>query len=175
MGARGAVVLSFFAALFAALTMYWHWHWSGGQLAWPFVGFATIGLVSAYVVRLPGEGVVPSPDARRAIKWSTVGEGVGLCIVANIVILMHRLDLLLPAMALVVGLHFLPIAIAASFRPFYVLGSVMVATAIVGFFMTPPTGGEFSGFVASFALFVAAALAIVRDLGSRRRTALTMP
>ena len=41
----------------------------------------------------------------------------GLLLAFNIVINLHRPDLLLPSMALVVGLHFLPIAFAAGFVP----------------------------------------------------------
>ena len=77
--------------------------------------------------------------------WSSIGEGIGLFLAANIVINLHRPDLLLPAMALVVGLHFLPIAFAAGFRPFYVLGLALIAVASSGFIVGEPTGGSLAG------------------------------
>lgn len=116
MGARGAVILGFFGALFAALTLNWQMHRSGMALVPPFLAFGVIALGAAYVMRRPGQGIVPAQRVQRAIKWSTVAEGIGLCVVANIAILTNHLDLLLPAMALVVGLHFVPIAIVRSFR-----------------------------------------------------------
>ena len=50
--------------------------------------------------------------------WSSIGEGVGLFAAAQLTISLGHRELLLPAMALVVGLHFLPIALAVPFRPF---------------------------------------------------------
>lgn len=49
-------------------------------------------------------GIEPSERAGRVIIWSSIGEGVGLFVAANIVQNLHRPELLLPAMALVVGL-----------------------------------------------------------------------
>ena len=105
--------MSFFGAIFAGLTMYWEWNTSGLALAAPFIVFAAIGLAAAYIIRLPGNGFTPSEKTERAIMWSSIAEGVGLFLAGNIVMNLHRPELLLPAMALVVGLHFLPIARAA--------------------------------------------------------------
>ncbi len=104
--------------------------------------------------------------------WSSIGEGMGLFLVSNIVINLHRPGLLLPSMALVVGLHFLPIARAAGFRPFYVLGSALILAALVGFLAGAPTGGELAGFMAAGALWLASVLAIRRDLAAKEGAAL---
>ena len=122
----------------------------------------------------PGEGIKPSPKEERAITWSSIGEGVGLFLAANLVINLHRPDLLLPWMALVVGLHFLPIAFAAGFRPFYVLGTALVVAAIMGFVVGAPTGGEVAGFMAAGALWLASGIAVRRDWLAKGRTAATV-
>ncbi|WP_232283437.1 hypothetical protein [Sphingomonas sp. PAMC 26617] len=163
--------MSFFGAVFASLTLYWQWHLAGAALALPFLGFVLIGLAASYVIRSPGEGIKPSPNEERAIMWSSIGEGVGLFLASNIVINLHRPDLLMPSMALVVGLHFLPIAFAASFRPFYVLGTALILVAIAGFVVGAPTGGEVAGFMAAGALWLAAAIAVRRDWSAKERTA----
>ncbi|OUJ12430.1 membrane protein, partial [Acetobacter sp. DsW_063] len=54
MGAWGALIMSFFGAVFASLTLYWHMDLSGIALAVPFLGFLLIGLAAMYVIRLPG-------------------------------------------------------------------------------------------------------------------------
>jgi hypothetical protein len=162
-GAWGALIMSFFGAVFASLTLYWQWHLSGFALATPFLGFVLIGFAARYVIRSPGEGVKPSPKEERAIKWSTIGEGVGLFIASNIVINLHRPDLLLPSMALVVGLHFLPIAFAADFLPFYALGAALIIAAIAGFIIGAPMGGAVAGFMAASALWLASGMAVRRD------------
>lgn len=155
--------MSFFGALFAALTMYWQWGTSDVALAMPFIVFAAIGLAAAYVIRLPGTGFTPSEKTERAIMWSSIAEGVGLFLAGNIVMNLHRPELLLPAMALVVGLHFLPIARAASFRVFYVLAAALVVSAVIGFILGAPAGGTVAGFMAAIGLWVAAMLAVRRD------------
>ncbi|WP_217430886.1 hypothetical protein [Sphingomonas bacterium] len=155
--------MSFFGAVFAALTMHWQWSISGAVLAVPFVVFAAIGLAAVHVIRLPGSGIVPSQEVERTIMWSSIAEGVGLFLAANIVINLHHPELLLPAMALVVGLHFLPIAHAASFRPFYALGATLILSAGTGFTLGAPTGGTVAGWMAAVSLWIAAVLAVLRD------------
>lgn len=161
--------MSFFGAVFASLTLYWQWHVSGIALAMPFLGFVLIGLAASCVIRLPGEGIKPTPKEERVIMWSSIGEGIGLFLASNIVINLHRPDLLLPSMALVVGLHFLPIAFVAGFRPFYVLGATLIIAAIAGFVVGAPTGGEVAGFMAAGALWVASGIAIRRDRSAKGR------
>ena len=163
MGAWGALIMSFFAAVFAALTLYWQWHVIGPGLAAPFVPTVLIMLLAVQTIRRPGEGAAPSRRGARAIMWSSIAEGVGLFIGANVVINLHRPDLLLPTMALVVGLHFLPIAWGASFRPFYTLGMVLIVAAVVGILAPPPIGGVISGLSAALALWTASGLAFARD------------
>jgi len=109
----------------------------------------------------------------RAILWSTMGEGIGLFLASNIVINIHRPDLLLPSMALVVGLHFLPIAFVAGFRPFYVLGAGLIVAAVAGLLIGAPTGGEVAGFMAAGALWVASVIAIGRDRLAKGRSVAT--
>lgn len=168
MGAWGAIIMGFFGAVFAAVTLAWQYQVTGLALAAPFLVFASIALVATYVLRLPGTGMVPSERAGRVIMWSSIGEGVGLFIAANIVQNLHRPELLLPAMALVVGLHFLPIAAAAPFRPFYGLGGTLIVAAVAGVLIAPPLGGAIAGFAAAAALWIAALLAIRRDWRVRR-------
>ena len=163
MGAWGALIMGFFGSVFASLTLYWQWHLSGAALALPFLGFVLIGLAAGYVIRVPGEGIRPTPKEERAMLWSSIAEGVGLFLASNIVINLHRPDLLLPAMALVVGLHFLPIAYAATFRPFHVLGAALIVVASAGFIVGAPTGSEVAGFMAAGVLWLAAGMAIRRD------------
>lgn len=168
MGAWGALIMSFFGAVFASLTLYWQWGVAGLVLALPFLIFVVIGLAALYVIAIPDEGIKPSAKEEKAIMWSSIGEGVGLFLAANIVINLHRPDLLLPAMALVVGLHFLPIAFAAGFRPFYMLGFGLVAVAIVGFAVKGSSGGVVAGFLSAAALWVAAGFAVYRDWTAKR-------
>ena len=171
MGAWGAALMGFFGGVFAALTMHWQWHVAGVSLVYPFLISALIGLMAAYVIRLPGQGIALSERAEKAILWSSVAEGVGLFLAVNIAVNFGHLEWRLPAMALIVGLHFLPIAIAASFRPFHALGAALILSAIAGFAFGAPMGGEISGIMAAVSLWIAALLAVARDRRTKRATA----
>lgn len=163
MGARGAIIMGFFGAVFAALTMHLQWHVAGAMLALPFLVFLAIGAAAAHTLRLEGNGILLSGATRKALMWSSIGEGIGIFVAANVVANLHRPDLLLPAIALVVGLHFLPIARAASFRPFYGLGIALLLCAVVGFLVAAPVGGEIAGIASALSLWCASAAAIARD------------
>jgi hypothetical protein len=173
MGAWGAIIMSFFGAAFVSLTLYWQYDITGLRLALPFLAFAAIALAAVHVLRLPGAGIVPSERAERVIMWSSIGEGVGLFLAGNIVMNLHRPDLLLQAMALVIGLHFLPIARATLLRAFYLLGAVLILAAIAGFLIAGPTGGTLAGLIGALGLWIAAIAAVRRDWRTRRGTAAT--
>jgi hypothetical protein len=168
MGARGAIILGFFGAVFAALTLHLQWQVMGVRLVLPFIVFLAIGAFAVHTIRLHGDGIGLSKKTRKALIWSSTGEGIGIFVAANIVNNLQRPDLLLPAIALVVGLHFLPIAHAAAFRPFYVLGAFLLLSAGVGFLVAAPLGGKIAGSAAALSLWFAAVAAIGRDRKVKR-------
>jgi hypothetical protein len=167
MGAWGAIIMSFFGAVFASITLGFQLHRSGVLFTFPFLIFAGIAAVAAWVIRQPGQGISPSERGKRVILWSSIGEGIGLFIAANIVINIGHAEMLLPAMALVVGAHFFPIACAAPFPPFYFLGAALLSAAALGFGISQPGGGAVAGFAAAIALWVAALLAVRRDMKAK--------
>jgi hypothetical protein len=164
MGAKGAIILGFFGSLFAALTLAFAFDRTGIMLAFPFAMFAAIALAAIIVMRRPGEGIVPSERVKRTIMWSSIGEGIGMALAANIAIKLGHPEMLLPAMALVVGLHFLPIAHAARFRPFWLLGFALLTAAALGFALGLPW---IAGFAGAAALWAAALLAVRREMAAR--------
>jgi hypothetical protein len=168
MGARGAIIMGFFGAVFATLTMYLQWQVGGAMLALPFIVFLAIAAAAAHTMGLKGDGIVLSRNIKKALMWSSIGEGIGIFLASNVVSNLHRPDLLLPAIALVVGLHFLPIAYAAPFRPFYVLGTFLLAYAVIGFQEAAPIGGDIAGISATLSLWFASVAAIGREQQVKR-------
>jgi len=162
-GAWGAVIMGFFGAVFAALTMAWQCDAHGLLLAAPFGIFAMICVGALLVIRLPGEGLKPSPQAERAIAWSSAAEGAAIPVALILLANLHRSEWALPAIALIVGLHFVPIGRAAKFPPYLLLAAILVAAAAAGFVVRPPLGGLIAGSASAFALWVAAAMAVLRD------------
>ena len=140
-GSRGSIIMGFFGAVFLSLTLMWQRHVWGPVLLLPFLIFVMIGIAALYVLRRSGGRNALSARAKRTLVWSSTGEGIGIFIAINIVINLHRPEWRLPAMALVVGLHFLPIAYGAAFRAFYALGAALIVVALIGFAAPTPLGG----------------------------------
>lgn len=168
MGARGAVIMGFFGAVFAALTIHQHWQVVGIKLALPFIIFLAIWAAAAQTIRLKDNGFVMSEKVKKVLLWSSSGEGIGIFLAVNVVNNLHRPDLLLPAMTLVVGMHFLPIAHAASFRPFYMLAAVLLLSAAIGFMVPAPVGGEIAGISAALSLWFASIAAVSRERNAKQ-------
>ena len=99
--------------------------------------------------------------------WSSIGEGAVLFIVNEALINLGRADLILPAMALIVGLHFIPIAYWAPFRQLYALSTVMVVAGMTGLMLTQPVGGTIAGFTAAGALTIASIAAVWREWSAK--------
>ncbi len=91
--------------------------------------------------------------------WSSIGEGIGLFLVNQLLINLGHSDLIVSAMALVVGLHFIPIAYWAP----YILAAAIILGGIVGLLIDQPAGGTVSGFTAAAALAGASIAAVRRE------------
>lgn len=162
MGASGAVVMSFFGALFASLTLLFQLNERGPMIGTPFIGFAVIAAVATIVAKSPGTFIKPDGSGR-VIMWSSVGEGAALFIVNEALINIGQSDLVLPAMTLIVGLHFIPIAYYAPFRQLYVLAAIMMVAGVAGLLLVQPLGGTMAGFTAAAALTMASIAAVLRE------------
>jgi hypothetical protein len=65
MGARGAVIMGFFGAVFAALTIRQHWQVADIKLALPFIIFLAIWAAAVQTIRLKGNGFAMSEKTKR--------------------------------------------------------------------------------------------------------------
>lgn len=155
--------MGFFGAMFAMMSLMLELHLSGVVLGFPFLAFAAIAVFAMLTLRLPGQGVVRSKHAKRVILWSTLGEGLGLFVAANLIVNFGNQHMLIPAVAMVVGLHFIPMAWGIPFRPFYAIGFALIVSALGGLVITQPAGAALSGFAAAAVLIVSSLMAIQRD------------
>ncbi len=171
MGAWGAIIMGFFGAVFATLTLSTALGWSGVERFAPLLVFATIASIAVVLLRRPGASPPLSKQGERAIQWSSAAEGVGIFIAANVVINVGHSEWLLPAIATVVGLHFLPMAYWIPFRPFLVLGVTLLGAAAAGFVLRAPVGPVVAGLSSAAALWVASALALRREARGRASSA----
>lgn len=167
MGATGAIIMAFFGAVFATATLILPLDIRDARLLAPALVFAAILIAALAVMRRPGARRMMSPQTGRVVMWSSIAEGIGIFVGINVVVNLGRPAWQLPVIALVVGLHFLPIARAAALSAFYVLGGVLIAAAIIGMALPPPLGPTVSGASAALALWAAAIMAIRRQARSK--------
>jgi hypothetical protein len=87
--------------------------------------------------------------------WSSA-EGVAIFLAANILINLHMAERLLPTMAIIVGLHFLPLARGIPARIYYGSGAALVLVGAIGWLL--PTGNAplVTGLLAALTLWASA-------------------
>jgi hypothetical protein len=141
MNGWGAVVMSVFGAVWCLAGLHAHENTPVWTYSIPIAVTVAIVLVAARVLpkRLP-----PSAEAARragrVLGISSAVEGVAMFVAANVLSVFGASAYLASTFAVIVGLHFLPIAKWAPFPPYWVtggaltllgLGSVAVAEAPV--------------------------------------------
>jgi len=161
----GVVVLNFFALAWSWLAI------TGANLspAWMAVPLAvTVALL--LWARMPRHAPDPSIDRSHVGRlvgiWSAV-EGVAMFVVANILINIGLRDAIAPAMAIVVGLHFVPLARGFPVPLYYGAAAVMVAIGIVALLLPGSERLMFTGAACAVALWATCAL-LVTPLGAIR-------
>ncbi len=129
---NGAIIMSFFATIWFALGML------GAGAGWPT---ALIGLpISALTILaavLAQRGAPPRPAAEEkrigtVIGWASGFEGVMIPVACTACGVLGRPDLIMAAIAIIVGLHFLPIAYFLNKPGFYASAFAIMGIGIGG-------------------------------------------
>ena len=89
--------------------------WGSPLPTWFLAGGPIISVLLIFVARRRLSGAPPRPpeEAKRAgriVGWAAGGEGILIAVVANLLTHNGQRALVLPAVAIIVGLHFLPLA-----------------------------------------------------------------
>jgi len=98
------------------------------------VGFVLSGLVVAFTWRRRGESVARRGLSRRRmiVGIASAAEGVAIFATAMILFNLGRRDLIVPAVAIIVGLHFLPLARWLPAPTYYLTATLFVAIGMAG-------------------------------------------
>jgi hypothetical protein len=111
--------------------------------------------------------VSPEDDARRGrvAGYASAAEGVAILIAVTVCNQTGRADLLVPAIAVIVGLHFIPFALFIPDASYYVPAALLVAAAVIGAVAVP--AGDTRTLVVSVAsaliLWGTASAALIRN------------
>lgn len=124
----GIIVLCIFAA--------W-WFVSGvvydpAPLTWVVLGLVISVIILVWGVRTPVVAMGRRANVGRLLFiWSGL-EVLALIVAGNVLVARHRLDLVLPVFAIIVGLHFLPLARGIPVRFYYATGLGLVVVGLAG-------------------------------------------
>jgi len=163
MGPWGALIMSFFGASFFA----WASVLAAGRrtplfivplIVWPSIAYSAWRLIN----RAARGAYAPPRRAARIMSWASAGEGVGIPIVALALANTGHQDVVLPGIAAVVGLHFLPMAWAIPFKPLYGPAASLLSASAIGFGLSQPAGSILVGVVSAITLWVASIFALWR-------------
>lgn len=160
MGPWGALIFAIFATAFfmAGLAP------TVGSTS-PILLFGFV-LAAPVVIRAVQRIVRPDPpggiQTGRVIMWSTMAEAVAILIVVNVFRTLRMDDLVLPGIAAIVSLHFIPIGLAANLRRFQALTAAMMAAAVAGFAIRGAAGTMGTGLGAALTLWLGGIFALQR-------------
>jgi len=93
--------------------------------------------------------------------WSAI-EGVAIFVTANVLVNLHRSDAVMPAIAIIVGLHFFGLAKGIPVRLYYATGAALVVVGAIAVVAPPWHMPIALGVTAAVALW-ASGVALVRN------------
>ena len=135
---NGAIIMSFFAAIWFALGML------GAGMGW---GVALLGVPLSAITILAAKqaqrGAVPRSAAeekriRTVIGWASAFEGVMIPVACIAGATLGQPDLTLAAIAVIVGLHFLPMAYLLDKPGYYLSAFAMIGVGIGAALLADP-------------------------------------
>ncbi|MCL6633859.1 MAG: hypothetical protein K6T63_14660 [Alicyclobacillus herbarius] len=141
----------FFMAFFSLMWSSWgtgSLNGLGKWLPWVIVYFVFIVLLAGAIVLMRRARHLNRATHEQMREWSGTGkwfgrifaaEGVLVVISVAVCVVTHRPDLIAPAVSLVVGLHFFPLARIFHLKLYYWTGAVICLVAFIGFFLVPDT------------------------------------
>ena len=159
MGVRIAlVVLSVFAAL---------WAWAGLRLSGLAPGLSLLPILVSLALLAAGwrgAGLVPargSQVGKVVGLWSAI-EVAALLIAANVLEHFHRPDLMLPIGAIIVGLHFFPLARGIPVKLYHATGAGMVFVGLAGLVLPAAERSIAVGMGAALVLWATTLIIVLR-------------
>jgi len=155
----GLWVLAIMAAVWAAASIV-----VGQYPIWLVVPPIAISLALLLWARRQPVGTgnpVEGSHVGRVVGIATGVEGVAIFLVANVLVNLHQPTLVMPAIAIVVGLHFIPLARWIPVRPYYWTAAGLIAVGLAAAWVAPTERAIVTGIGAALVLWISG-IALVR-------------
>ena len=160
----GIIILSGFAVIWLVFAKI-----NGAPIPWllmPLAAGISALLVRKFLQQKPAQSFFPLSEQKRigrVFMWSSIGEGIGIFFVINILANVGMADRYMAGIALIVGLHFIPIAWGVPMRIAFVQAAILLALSAAGFLITSPSHAALIvGFGGAATLWFAAVASIVK-------------
>lgn len=143
------------------------WAWAAISLSGFAPGLIMIPIAISLALLASGwRGSLQFPSRGRHVGkvvalWSSI-EIVALLVTANVVQALHRGELMLPLGAIIVGLHFFPLARNIPARLYHATGAGLVAVGLVGLALPSPQKAMVVGIGAALVLWATALMIVAR-------------
>lgn len=161
---RGGIwVLNIFAAIWGAAGIL-----MGHAPAWLAVVPVAISLALLLWARSQPVGTgtpVEGDHVGRIVGIATAIEGVAIFLVLNVLINLHMDTLVLPAVAIIVGLHFIPIARWVPIPLYYRTGFGLIVVGLAAMFFPAEHRAIATGVAAALVLWASSVLLVRRGRG----------
>lgn len=163
MSPTGAVIMSIFAAIWWMVGTHASGHGSIPMYLLPVVITLTLVIVAKRRARQP-DPTSPEEHARqgRLVGWASGAEGIAILVAVNVLANVGRQDWTAPIVAVIVGLHFVPLALWLPARVYYATGVLLVAIGFAGFLLADPAARIFGVSVAAAGVLWLTALLVLR-------------
>jgi hypothetical protein len=154
---RGGIwILNIFAAIWFAVGM------AGAGLPWAvlIIPLCISGGLLGWGLRSSGADSPRNPDAGRVVGiWSGI-EGVAIFVAVTVCQNIGAHDAIVPVIAIIVGLHFLPLARGIPVPLYYATGSALAVLGLGDLLLPGPDRMGTTGFAAAAIMWVSAAVLI---------------
>ncbi|HLZ61523.1 MAG TPA: hypothetical protein VKR06_31645 [Ktedonosporobacter sp.] len=152
--ASGVLFMAFFSTLWASIGTGGLQGWGG---TWPTILVLLIGiglLLGGILLLRASRRLTDQVEEADARRWRRTGmwfgivfatEGILIAVASVICNAIHRFDLFFPIMALIVGIHFLPLAALFQIKMYYLVGALLCLLAIITLLVVPESvrfGGQ---------------------------------
>jgi len=161
----GVIIVNIFAAVWCELGMS-HLPMANAARALPPVISLLLTVAGARALRrLPARDAAEEKRIGRLFGIWSGAEGVAILIVAPILGVLGLQADILPALAIIVGLHFVPLARGIPCKPYYAVAAAMILAAAVALALPAVDRAPVSGIASAVALWVSVVVRLRQEEG----------
>jgi hypothetical protein len=161
----GVIIVNIFAAVWCELGMSHLPMANAARALPPMISLWLVVAGARALRRLPARDRAEAKRIGRLIGIWAGAEGAAMLVTAPILGMLGLQADILPALAIIVGLHFVPLAHGIPCKPYYAVAAAMILAAAVALALPAADRAPVSGIASGVALWVSVVLRIRQEEG----------